>query len=246
MSGKVCVVVPTYNNASTLASVVGDILSHCPDVIVVNDGSTDSTGKILEGLSSKVMVVNLERNRGKGKALKAGFEKARELGFTYAITMDSDAQHKASDIPSFLTENEKHPGALLLGVRKELSQENKPKGNTFANRFSNFWFHLQTGLRLPDTQCGFRLYPLESLGKLSLLTSRYEAELEMLVFQAWKGVEIIPIPVDVAYPEDRVTHFRPVMDFVRITILNTVLCILTIFYALPLKALRALSGRNRR
>lgn len=101
-----------------------------------------------------------------------------------------------------------------------------PGTNTFANKFSNFWFAVQTGIRLPDTQTGMRIYPLQRLHGLSLLTSRYEAELELLVFAAWSNEKIIPVPVRVYYPsaEERISHFRPAYDFTRISILNTFLC----------------------
>ena len=110
-----------------------------------------------------------------------------------------------------------------------------PGGNTFANRFSNFWFTIQTGIRLPDTQTGFRLYPLKRLSGTRFVTSRYEAELELLVFAAWAGVELVSVPVRVFYPsqEERVTHFRPVADFARISVLNTVLCFLAVVYGWP-------------
>ena len=120
-----------------------------------------------------------------------------------------------------------------------------PSGNTFANRFSNFWFHLQTGLRLPDTQTGFRVYPLLHLPCLKLLTYRYESELELLVFSAWRGVHIVPVPVSVSYPADRVSHFRPFRDFLRISLLNTVLCLLAIVYGYPRMLLNRMKGGRR-
>ena len=99
---------------------------------------------------------------------------------------------------------------------------------------------MQTGRKLSDTQTGYRLYPLKRLHGLSLLTSRYEAELELLVFASWHGVELVEIPIDVYYPpkEERVSHFRPGKDFARISVLNTVLCFLAVVYGLPLRLWR--------
>ena len=118
---------------------------------------------------------------------------------------------------------------------------NQDSGSRFANKFSNFWFYVQTGHRLPDTQTGYRLYPLTS--HLSFLTSRYEAELELLVFASWHGVELVPIDIDVYYPpaNERVSHFHPVKDFARISLLNTVLCFLAVVYGLPLRLWRWLA-----
>ena len=188
-----------------------------------------------------VTVVDYGANRGKGYALKAGFRKAQELGFDYAITIDADGQHFASDIPCFVEALSRHPGSLIVGSRN-LSEENMPSANTFANKFSNFWFRLQTGIKLPDTQTGYRLYPLKKMGKLWWLTSRYEAELEALVYAAWQGIPIVPIDVKVYYPPvgQRVSHFRPVYDFVRISLLNTLLCLLAVVYGYPSKFIRAL------
>ena len=130
----------------------------------------------------------------------------------------------------------------IVGQRKGVENAERSFGSNFANAFSNFWFCVQTGLRLADTQTGYRLYPLKKLPCLSLLTSRYEAELELMVFATWHGVEIVSKQVDVFYPpkEERISHFRPVTDFSRIFVLNTCLCILAIVYALPLKIIRFL------
>ena len=230
---------PTYNNDGTLRDVVERVLKFCNDVIVVNDGCTDTSDEILASFGEKITVVDYGRNRGKGYALKKGFEKAIELGFDFVITLDSDGQHYPEDIPLFINALEQHPYALIIGSRN-LNEENMPGKNTFANKFSNFWFKIQTGVNLPDTQTGYRLYPLKNLPNLNLLTSRYEAELELLVGAAWRGVDLIPIKINVFYPkaEERVTHFRPFWDFLRISMLNTFLCILTVFYGLPSRLIR--------
>lgn len=234
---KTCIIVPVYNNVGTINGVVQRILRFCQDVIVVDDGSTDGSSDSLETLG--VIVVRYGKNRGKGYALKTGFKEAKSRGFERAITIDADGQHFPEDIPVFATEAKAHPDAMLVGSRN-LRMENMPGGNTFANKFSNFWFRLQTGVNLPDTQSGFRLYQLNRIGKLHLLTSRYEAELELLVSLCWKGVRMQPVGINVYYPPEgeRVTHFRPFWDFFRISVLNTVLCVFALFYGLPSRLLR--------
>ena len=236
---KVCVVMPTYNNGGTLRDVVERVLAFCSDVIVVNDGCTDNSAEILASFGERVTVVDYGHNRGKGYALKQGFRKAQAMGFDYALTLDSDGQHFPEDIPLFVDALEQHPGALIVGSRN-LNQENMPEGNTFANKFSNFWFKIQTGINLPDTQTGYRLYPMKNMPSLALLTSRYEAELELLVFSAWRGTDLIPIKVKVFYPkgEERVSHFRPFWDFFRISVLNTVLCVVALVYGWPSRLIR--------
>lgn len=239
----ICVIIPTYNNDKTIKTVIDDCLEITRSLIVVNDGSTDDTEAILSSYNNRpeIAIVRYARNRGKGCALKKGFEYARSKSYRYAITLDADGQHFASDIPLFVDEIERNPNSLIVGSRF-LNAENMPSQNTFANKFSNFWFAVQTLQYVPDTQTGFRLYPLEKMRKMWWLTSRYEAELEMLVYAAWHGVRIISIPINVYYPspDNRVSHFRPFMDFFRISVLNTVLCILAICYGGPMMLINKL------
>lgn len=236
----ICAVIPTYNNGGTIARVVAGTLEQCRDVIVVNDGSTDTTAQTLASMATEgLTVITLNQNSGKGAALKAGFRKALEMGFAYAITLDGDGQHYPEDIATMLHANQEHPGALILGSRM-LDGTEQSKGSRFANKFSNFWLWVQTGLRLDDTQTGYRLYPIRKLRGLSLLTARYEAELELVVLASWHGTEIQTVPIRVYYPpkEERVSHFRPGKDFARISLLNTVLCVLAVIYGLPLRLWR--------
>ena len=222
----ICALIPTYNNGKTIADVVRRVHQQIRDIIVVNDGCTDDTLAQLEALDVPVTVVTHSRNRGKGKALVSGFKKALELGFDYALTIDADGQHYPEDIPVLLKALDVHPGALIVGSR-QFTDANMSGKSKFANKFSNFWFRLQTTINLPDTQTGMRIYPLHKLYGLNILTSRYEAELELLVFAAWHNVQLIPVPIRVYYPpqEERVSHFRPGRDFTRISILNCFLCL---------------------
>ncbi len=222
------VIIPTYNNALTLEDVVKRCLELGLPLLVIDDGSTDGTACILETLDVKHLTH--EKNRGKGVALRTGLREARKQGYRYAVTIDSDGQHYPEDIPALL--EAKGERTLVVGSRN-LKADGMPSGNSFANKFSNFWFRLQTLHNLPDTQTGLRVYPLSSIPGLWLLTSRYEAELTLLVFSAWKGLKLKPVPVRVAYPEDRVSHFRPFADFFRISVLNTVLCIFALIYGYP-------------
>jgi glycosyltransferase involved in cell wall biosynthesis len=230
---RLCVVVPTYNNRETLAAVLNDILRYTASIIVVNDGSTDDTAGILSAFSGRIETVSYAPNRGKGYALKRGFNRAEELGYKGAVTIDSDGQHFASEIETFVEYAEKSPEALLLGQRT--TEGNMPAKNSFANKFSNFWFTVQTAYRLNDTQNGFRLYPLAAMKGLRPVSSRYEAELEMLVRSVWKGIRILPVPVRVYYPPEgkRTTHFRPGKDFFRISVLNALFTLSAIVYGYP-------------
>lgn len=236
---KTCIVIPTYNNAGTVGQVIEDVQKYCKDIIVVNDGCTDDTSSILNSFGDAIDVIEYGRNKGKGYALIQGFNRAKAKGYTHVITIDADGQHFASDIPCLTKAMKDNPNGIIVGCRN-LTEENMPRQNTFANKFSNFWFRLQTGVNLPDTQSGFRLYTLSSLTWLKLITSRYESELELMVFASWNGVNITSTSVRVYYPpaEERVSHFRPVYDFIRISVLNTILCIGTVVYGVPRRLIR--------
>ncbi len=229
----VCIIIPTYNNAATLQRVIDGALEYCKDVIVVNDGATDTSPEIIAQNQDKLEVITFPQNQGKGKALREGFKKAIELGFNHAITIDSDGQHQAKELPIFLETINKNPEAMVMGSRV-LKQEGKPGKNSFANKFSNFWFWAETGMKLPDTQTGYRAYPLKQLASMRLFTTKFELEIEVIVRLAWRYVPFEIVPIEAIYdPDERVTHFRPGRDFFRISILNTVLVILTLLWHLP-------------
>ncbi len=235
---SICVIIPTYNNSKTIGSVIEKVMAYTQHILVVNDGSTDDTLEVLKTFET-IHAITYEKNKGKGMALRKGLQWAAGQSFEYAITIDSDGQHFPEDLALFLKEIQDHPNSLIVGSRN-IQADGMPGKNSFANKFSNFWFRLETGIELPDTQSGFRLYPVEALAHKKYFTSKYEFELEILVRAAWQGIPIHPIPVQVYYPpeEERVSHFRPLPDFSRISVLNTVLVFLTLIYILPRKAFR--------
>ena len=238
------IVIPTYNNGGTLGQVLTDVLAYSFPVIVVNDGSTDNTLEVLQGFPG-IRVISYPDNRGKGYALNTGLKAAMEAGYRYAITLDSDGQHYADDIPVFLKEIALYPDSLLIGARN-LASDNMPGKNTFANKFSNFWFTLETGIRLSDTQSGYRLYPLHKLKKMRLFTTKYEYELEIIVQAAWRDIRVTNVPVKVYYPPagERISHFRPLRDFTRISLLNSVLVLIALLWYWPWKCVRSVTKEN--
>lgn len=239
---KVCVIIPTYNNQRTLKRLIDSVLEQSPYVIIVNDGSTDSTSEILKNYEHLTQIHH-PKNAGKGIALRNGFKKALELGYDYAITIDSDGQHFASDIPNFLEEIEANGESLLIGSRN-MKHESVPGKSSFGNTFSNFWFWFETGIRLEDTQSGYRLYPLRKIPK-KYFTNKFEFEIEVIVRSAWKGIRVKNIPIQVLYdPTERVSHFRPFKDFTRISILNTVLVVIALLYIKPRDFFRKLKKKG--
>lgn len=240
----VCVIIPTYNNASTIEEVIHGVLKSTNDIIVVDDGSTDDTLTILQKFKT-IDVITYEKNIGKGWAIRLGFKEALSKGFDFAITIDSDGQHFPDDIPLFIDALEKNPDSLIIGSRN-ITAEGMPSKNTFANRFSNFWYWAETNKKLPDTQSGFRLYPIKYYKNTKFYTRKYEFEIEALVRSAWSNIDTIPIPIKVYYPpaDKRITHFRPLADFTRISMLNTVLVLITFLYIIPIRAAKYLANNK--
>jgi glycosyltransferase involved in cell wall biosynthesis len=239
-----CVLIPTYNNANTLKRVLDGVLNYTTNIIVVNDGSTDHTMEILHAYDYLKVIV-LPRNKGKGNALRTGFKAASESGYEYAISMDSDGQHFPDDLPVFLNALEAKvpdaPELLVIGSRK-MDDPSVPQKSSFGNRCSSFWFWVETGVKLQDTQCGYRLYPLKIVNGLNLFTSRFELEIEVIVKAAWAGVEVKNLPVKVLYDHsERVTHFKPFKDVARITLLNIWFVGLALFYILPRNVFRKIN-----
>jgi glycosyltransferase involved in cell wall biosynthesis len=228
-----CVIIPTYNNDRTLEEIIRGVFKFTDQIIIVNDGSTDRTRQILEKFAH-LTIINLPKNKGKGFAIRQGFKEALKQGYRYAVTMDSDGQHLPEDLAKFIEKLEEEPHSLIIGSRN-LDQAGIPSGTTFGNRFSNFWTWVETGYKLPDTQSGYRMYPLKRLENTRFLTNRFEFEIEALVRSAWKGIPLTTVPVHVIYPpkKERVSHFRPFTDSARISLLNTCLVILALLFFRP-------------
>lgn len=234
-----CVLIPTYNNEKTLKRVIDGVLEYIPEkhIIVVNDGATDATSEILSEYKNRISILENEKNSGKGFSLRKGFRYANEKGYAYAITMDSDGQHYPSDLPKMIRECYENPNTVLMGSRN-MEQEGVPGKSSFGNKFSNFWFKVETLITLPDTQTGFRVYPLKPLKKMRLFTTKFELEIEVIVRLAWKNIPFKPVPIRVKYdPDERVSHFRPGRDFFRISVLNSVLFMGALLYYYPKKFL---------
>ena len=237
---RTCVIIPTYNNDSTLSAVIADVEQYTSNIIVVNDGSTDNTAIILASLPH-IDIISYSKNKGKGWALRKGFEKAVESGYTHAITIDSDGQHFAGDLPVFMDKLQLAEDAIIIGARN-MNQSSVPGKSSFGYKFSNFWFKIETGINAPDTQSGYRLYPVALMKDIHFFTRKYEFEIEVLVRAAWKGIKIESVPVLVYYApkEKRISHFRPFKDFFRISVLNTFLVLIAFLYIKPRNFFRSI------
>jgi len=220
---RICVVIPVYNHAATLRRVVREAQAFLP-VVVVNDGSTDATPAVLAE-ERDITLLTLPSNQGKAAALGAGFDRARELGFTHAITIDADGQHPTGALAEFIAACQRQPDALVVGVR-DLKQDGAPWPRRLSNHLSSFWFKFETSVPLRDTQCGYRCYPLQAVGRLRTSARRYAWELEVMVRAAWAGVPLVPLPIasDYRAATSRLSHFEPGRDMLEISWVHSRLC----------------------
>lgn len=216
---RLCVLIPVYNHELTVQRVALEARRLFP-VIVVDDGSTDQTPSLLASAPG-ITLVRLARNYGKAAALRAGFTQAERMGFTHVITMDADGQHPTSSLPRFAARCQDNPRAFIIGVR-DLKVARAPRLRRLSNAISAFWFRLETGLKWSDSQCGYRLYPLAELNRLSTKSQRYAFELEVMIKAAWAGITLLSEPVEVDYSArtSRLSHFHPLRDFGEISLVH--------------------------
>jgi glycosyltransferase involved in cell wall biosynthesis len=205
------VVIPCLNEAATIESVVRQVRERLPTVIVVDDGSSDSTGD--QARRSEAEVLRHEQPRGKGAALHTGWQCAHARGFTWALTLDGDGQHSPDDIPALLQCAAGTDAALVVGNRM-----NDPRGMPWLRRQVNWWMsrHLSrlAGRVLPDTQCGFRLMKLGPWSRLPLRTTHFEIESELLLEFIAAGHTVEFTPVRVIYTTEQ-SKIQPVRDTIR-------------------------------
>ena len=222
----IAVVIPLYNHAATLGKVVADVQRFSDLIIVVDDGSSDHAIEECEKLDQSVHIIRHPQNRGKGAAILSGAAKARELKAGHIVTIDADGQHYGEDLPEFFAAISKDPEAITVGCRK-FDETYVPGSSRFGRSFSNFWFRVQTGHRIGDSQSGFRAYPLSVLAAFKWREKRYAFENEILVRAAWAGIRVQEIDIKVHYParHEHISHFHRLWDNLRLSFLNTRLTI---------------------
>jgi glycosyltransferase involved in cell wall biosynthesis len=213
LTSKLCVVIPAYNASKSIHTVIAAVMKYCPDVIVADDGSDDDTADVAERAGAQC--IRIDRNRGKGSALKRLFETAAELGFDAVISLDADGQHDADAIPAFIEEHTRHPDRILVGSRMK-ERGFIPRARLNSMKIANFYSSLASNQFLEDTQCGFRLYPLSLIQKMHLTTERYVTETEILIKAGDSGGRIGFIDISAIYGCNG-SHFRPVRDLAAIT-----------------------------
>jgi glycosyltransferase involved in cell wall biosynthesis len=217
---QILLVIPLYNHAAKVRRVVEKGIAAGWPVLVVDDGSSD--GGLAQLADLACATLRFEVNRGKGAAILAGARWADQHGYTSIITVDADDQLDPGEAHRLAEAAAGQEQALVIGARR-MDRGNAPGSSLFGRSFSNFWVHLESGRELPDTQSGFRLYPVKELLQLVTDCRRYDFEVEVLTRAAWAGLPILAVPVSVHYPpgDERVSHFHQFRDNFRLTCLHT-------------------------
>ena len=237
-----CVIIPARNAGETIGPVIEDVLKYTDRIIVVDDGSTDNTARVIRRYRS-IYCINIPENKGKGHALKTGFEHARNLDLNYAIAMDADGKHLASDLPAFLDIIEKEHGMLVIG-----SDRPEPVQGKIQRRRYDFFFWLKTGIKLRDTRSRYRLYPLDQMKRIKTWTNRFEFDNEVLLRCAWNEVPFRI--VQVSRIGERITRGIPLTrmaaDFLLIRTYNFIFFWMAMVYYWPRLLFRSFSRENLR
>ena len=222
-TGRIAVVVPALNEALRIRDVVQGALQHCPNVIVVDDGSDDGTADAIADLP--VILLRHATRRGKGAGLRTGFAEALRCGFDAVVTMDGDGQHSADDIPRLIAAANRRPGWIVIGARLR-KRANQPAYRRLANQFGDWGIAWGTGYQVVDSQSGQRLYPSNvcAMACAGIPGEDFVFEAQVVMSAAQElGTRCVSIPIEARYnvvhaaPDFRPSHFRPLRDLWRIT-----------------------------
>ncbi len=220
MDSSIAIVIPAYNEEKTIRDITVRCLKHVNDVIVVDDGSADSTAKVLADLPATCLVNST--NMGKAHTLWRGIQHAITRGASAVITLDGDGQHNPDDIPDLIHAGRKYRNHIIIAARTR-NRHLAPPARRFANTFADFWVSWASGYPIRDSQSGFRLYPAALFDKLTIEISRKKSfvfESEILINAAGIGIKSRDIPINTVYSANaRHSHYRPVADTSRIVMM---------------------------
>ena len=218
-----CVVIPVYNHERAVGDVAEGVVRQGLPCILVDDGSSAPCAAVLDGLAAaargRLTLMRHPVNRGKGVAVLTAVRHAARAGYSHALQIDADGQHRVGDIPRFLKQAAEHPRALIVGFPEY--DTSVPALRLWARYLTHFWVSINTLSRqIKDSMCGFRVYPLPPLVALDQccrLGERMNFDIEVLVRLYWAGLEIVNVPTPVVYPRDGVSHFRAWADTLLIS-----------------------------
>lgn len=220
---KACIVIPHYNHPTTIGQVIAALRAYGLRCFLVDDASSAeaqaAVAALAERESSWVTLLRHDANRGKGASVMTGCEAARARGFTHALQIDADGQHTTADVPKLLDLAARHPRALITGT--PVYDRSVPRSRFYGRYVTHVWVWINTlSLRVPDSMCGFRVYPLDAASAVwsqTRIGQRMDFDTEIMVRMVWAGVDVFGVPTRVTYPLDGVSHFDIWRDNVRIS-----------------------------
>ncbi len=209
---KVCALIPVYNHELALPAVVAQLRAAGLPCLLVDDGSNPACAVVMDGLASQAecYLLRLPSNQGKGGAVMAGLREAARLGFSHALQVDADGQHDLQSLAGFLAAAAASPQTLICGYPQY--DASVPKGRLYGRYLTHVWVWINSlSLRIPDSMCGFRIYPLPvtlALIDAVALGRRMDFDTEILVRLSWRNQPMHWLPIRVRYPADGLSHFR--------------------------------------
>jgi len=201
-----------FNEEEHVCDLIKDIKKIVKDVVVVDDGSVDSTSQ--KALDGGAIVIRHVSNQGKGAALRTGFSYVERKGFNALIAMDADRQHDYKELPKFIEEFRKNSADIVIGNRMA-NNRNMPFTRLYTNKITSFFTSLFLSCRISDTQSGYRLVRTEVLKNISLSTSNFEIESEVLIKASRKGFRIKEIPIRTIYLPNAQSKIKPLKDTLK-------------------------------
>ncbi|MGE5545928.1 MAG: glycosyltransferase family 2 protein [Solirubrobacterales bacterium] len=235
MSFRACAVVPSRNHHLALPAVIEGLRAHGLSVFVIDDGSDEPAASAIAGLAAAdVTVHRLAVNQGKGVAVTEGFRMAAEAGFTHVVQVDADGQHDAAALRTLLEAARRHPEALVSGA--PVYDDSIPTSRKIGRWITHLWVFVETlSLRITDSMCGFRVYPLAACTALlaeETVGARMDFDTDIMVRLFWRGVAPVMVPVRVTYPAGNTSNFDVLRDNLRISWMHTRL-VATMLLRLP-------------
>jgi glycosyltransferase involved in cell wall biosynthesis len=228
MQEKIALLIPAYNEEKNICQVITGCLPYQLDIIIVDDGSKDKTAlkvkKLQSSFKKQLILLKHDQNKGKGAALKTGFQYAIQKGYTGVITLDADGQHNPQEIKSFLQLVKKEKPDLIIGSRFQNTQ-GMPFIRLATNYVTSWIISALAGKKVEDVQSGFRYISDKVIKNIELKTRNFDTEPELILKACWLKYQVKNIPISTIYPPNCVSQVHKFLDtlkFFRLTLKSLV------------------------
>ncbi len=215
---KLALLIPAYNEGKYIEGVIENSSKYGMDIIIIDDGSIDSTASIVESLipaySPHLKLIRHTKNLGKGQALITGFDYIKDNNYSGVITLDADGQHDTNEIINFLEVINKEDPDIIIGDRLG-NTAGMPFIRLATNVFTSWIISTIAGKKVSDVQSGYRYLKTTALKKIKLKTKNFDTEPEIILRAGWFDMEVLNVPIKTIYHDDFVSYVNPVKDTVK-------------------------------